>query len=186
MTPALRARLAADPLWDFALALYARPGVETACLRLQDEAGLDVCELLWHCWLYRHGLAVAGEPAALAPIRAWQRDVTAVLRGLRRELKRAARDQPGVAEVRGRLQRTELAAERETLSRLQALSESGQGICQLSSPLPASNQPWHHAGNCRKNLNFWRCKPSNASLTLPRGHASLKLPVQPLRLIVAC
>ncbi|KFC50074.1 hypothetical protein DK37_21675, partial [Halomonas sp. SUBG004] len=71
-------RLQQRPLWDFALALYARPGVEQACLTLQDEAGVDVCELLFHCWLYQQGLAAS--PGPLATIRAermaWQQQVT--------------------------------------------------------------------------------------------------------------
>ncbi|MBZ0332355.1 TIGR02444 family protein [Halomonas sp. ANAO-440] len=128
---ALRSRLAADPLWDFALALYTRPGVETACLALQDEAGVDVCELLWHCWLHHHGLALEAEPDELAAIRRWQREVTSVLRALRRQLKGEAEKSPGVAEVRQQVQRAELAAEQETLARLQALAERGEGlVCQ--------------------------------------------------------
>lgn len=114
----LRAGLAADPLWDFALSFYARPGVEGACLRLQDEAGLDVCELLWHGWLYRHGLRLVDAPE-LAEVRRWQREVTLPLRELRRRLKRQASARPGIAEVRREIQRAELAAERETLMRLQ-------------------------------------------------------------------
>ncbi|RDB42222.1 TIGR02444 family protein [Halomonas sp. DQ26W] len=130
---ALRRRLAADSLWDFALALYARPGVEAACLTLQDDAGVDVCELLWHCWLHHHGLVLCAEPAGLAAIRQWQGEVTSVMRALRRQLKVQAAKNPGVAKVRRQLQRTELAAERETLARLQALAESGDGIVRDSS-----------------------------------------------------
>ncbi|EWG99734.1 TIGR02444 family protein [Halomonas sp. BC04] len=133
MDTALRSRLAADPLWDFALALYARPGVEAACLTLQDEAGVDVCELLWHCWLHHHGLALEKEPEALAAIRQWQQEVTSVLRTLRRRMKVEARNSTGVAEVRRRLQHTELAAERETLARLQALAERGKGLVRHST-----------------------------------------------------
>lgn len=118
----LRAGLAADPLWDFALSLYARPGVEAACLLLQDEAGLDVCELLWHAWLYRHGLSLAEAPVALDEVHRWQRQVTLPLRELRRRLKADARARPGVAKVRGEVQRAELAAEREALLRLQQMA----------------------------------------------------------------
>ncbi|QOR40534.1 TIGR02444 family protein [Billgrantia diversa] len=122
-TAALRAGLAADPLWDFALSFYARPGVETACLLLQDEANVDVCELLWHCWLFRHGLVPAEETPGLADIRRWQGEVTLPLRGLRRQLKAAAVSDAGTAEVRRYIKRAELAAERETLERLQRLAE---------------------------------------------------------------
>ncbi|WP_245947785.1 TIGR02444 family protein [Billgrantia montanilacus] len=130
---ALRSQLAADSLWDFALALYARPGVEAACLTLQDEAGVDVCELLWHCWLHHHGLALETEPEGLVAIRQWQREVTSVLRALRRRLKGEAGKSTGVADVRRRLKRTELAAEQETLARLQALAERGEGLVRHST-----------------------------------------------------
>ncbi|PMR71999.1 TIGR02444 family protein [Billgrantia endophytica] len=137
MADDLRTRLAADPLWDYALAFYARDGVETACLQLQDEAGMDVCELLWHCWLYRHGLRLDEEPAELASIRQWQKEVTVVLRTLRRHLKSDAKERAGVAEVRRQLQRAELAAERETLERLQALAERLQTLSPLPEPRPS-------------------------------------------------
>jgi len=134
--PLLRPRLAAAPLWDFALALYARDGVEAACLTLQDEADLDVCEVLWHAWLFHHGALLVGEPPALAAVRRWQRDVTVPLRTLRRRLKPAAQGAPGVADVRRALQRAELAAERETLHRLQHLAEHDTGRHLRSLPIP--------------------------------------------------
>nr|WP_228575073.1 TIGR02444 family protein [Halomonas sp.] len=121
----MRAGLAADPLWDFALAFYARPGVEAACLLLQDEADVDVCELLWHCWLHRHGLTLVAEPAPLVAIRRWQREVTVPLRALRRRLKPDAEHLAGTANVRRIIQLAELAAERETLLQLQHLAEHG-------------------------------------------------------------
>ena len=123
MPAALRRRLAESPLWSFALALYARPGVEAACLLLQDDADIDVCELLWRCWLLHHG-AVPGQAAeaGLVEVRHWQREVTAPLRRLRRGLKAAAAERDGVARLRQTLKRAELEAEREALARLEALA----------------------------------------------------------------
>ncbi|WP_234254852.1 TIGR02444 family protein [Billgrantia aerodenitrificans] len=132
----LRAGLAADPLWDFALSFYARPGVEAACLLLQDDAGVDVCELLWRCWLHRHGLAPAGELDELSAIRRWQDEVTVPLRTLRRQLKAQAAHDPGTAEVRRCIQQAELAAERETLLRLQHLALRTTPPTALSAATP--------------------------------------------------
>ncbi|WP_104203182.1 TIGR02444 family protein [Billgrantia saliphila] len=132
-TKALWPQLATDPLWDFALSFYARPGVEAACLLLQDEAGVDVCELLWHCWLHRHGLRLVEAPPELAAIRRWQEEVTVPLRGLRRRLKAEAIRSAGVAHVREQLKQAELAAERETLARLQRLAEQGSGLSPLTT-----------------------------------------------------
>ncbi|EHJ94391.1 hypothetical protein KUC_1349 [Vreelandella boliviensis LC1] len=115
-------RLQQTPLWDFALALYARPGVEAACLTLQEDAGLDICEALFHCWLYSCGLEAM--PAAVASQREqrrlWQCHVTEVLRGLRRDLKASASESESVAALRETIKQAELMAERENLQRWQA------------------------------------------------------------------
>ena len=64
----------ASALWDYAVDLYARPGVREACLALQDRAGADVNLLLLACWLGATGRRL--DPAALARLRtdalAWQ------------------------------------------------------------------------------------------------------------------
>ncbi|NAW13406.1 TIGR02444 family protein [Halomonas marinisediminis] len=123
MLSVLRARLVDEPLWPFALALYAQEGVEAACLQLQDDAGADVCELLWRCWLLQHGAVPQPDcESALVEVRRWQRDVTLPLRRLRRELKAAAGSLEGVARLRDTLKQAELQAERETLTRLEALA----------------------------------------------------------------
>ncbi|RUR30447.1 TIGR02444 family protein [Vreelandella andesensis] len=114
-------RLQQAPLWDFALTFYAQPGVEQACLVLQDSAGVDVCELLMHSWLYQYGLQAT--PSALTVERKarehWQLSVTAVLRQLRRDLKPQAAESEGIAQLRKTLQQAELQAERENLQRWQ-------------------------------------------------------------------
>lgn len=111
-------------LWDFSVALYARPGVAGLCLALQDEAGADVCLLLAALWLERRG--VAASPARVARLeelaRPWQATVTIPLRGLRRAWKDAAQGDAVLAELRGQLAALELQAERRLLERLQGLS----------------------------------------------------------------
>ncbi|MFC3285655.1 TIGR02444 family protein [Litchfieldella rifensis] len=131
------ARSWAVPLWDHALALYAQPEVMTACLYLQDDAGVDVCELLWVCWLQVHGLTLDDDvDSALDDVRAWQTEMTLPLRRQRRALKKRALTNPGLAELRETIQRAELLAERETLVRLQTLAERGQGIRPLGAEDP--------------------------------------------------
>ena len=120
-------------LWEYALALYGHPRVAEACLRLQDDFGADVCEILWECWLAYHDLGVGREaPTALAPIRRWQQETTRPLRDLRRRLKPVATapetSTTTLVELRETLKRAELMSERETLWRLQHLAERGQGI----------------------------------------------------------
>nr|WP_299245610.1 TIGR02444 family protein [uncultured Halomonas sp.] len=119
-------------LWDYALILYARPGVAAACLALQDEHGADVCELLWLCWLDHLGLTTnAGAATVLAPIRTQQATLIRLLRERRRELKAHAMPGTSLARWRETIKNAELAAERGTLMQLQALTRLGQGVRPL-------------------------------------------------------
>ncbi|WP_277373211.1 TIGR02444 family protein [Pseudomonas sp. AA-38] len=111
-------------LWNFALELYARPGVEQACLQLQ-EAGSDVCLLLTGAWLQKRGVRCLDERlAALRELAGpWQRDVVAPLRQTRHQWRSAAREDAELDALREQLKRLELQAERVLLERLQALAE---------------------------------------------------------------
>lgn len=40
-----------NPFWRFSLRVYATPGVETECLKLQDESGADVNLVLFAAWI---------------------------------------------------------------------------------------------------------------------------------------
>ncbi|MGP0172882.1 TIGR02444 family protein [Pseudomonas sp. NCHU5208] len=111
-------------LWNFALELYARPGVEQACLQLQ-ETGSDVCLLLAGAWLQKRGVRCLDERlAALRELAGpLQRDVVAPLRQLRHQWRTAAREDAELAALREQVKRLELQAERVLLERLQALAE---------------------------------------------------------------
>ncbi len=111
-------------LWTFATTLYARPGVEAACLELQ-AAGADVCLLLCSLWLDSRGVAHnADREAQLRYIaEPWQREVVKPLRALRQGWREAAGNDSALANLRGQVKQLELEAEREQLKRLQALAE---------------------------------------------------------------
>ncbi|RUR31274.1 TIGR02444 family protein [Vreelandella nanhaiensis] len=114
-------RLEQMPLWDFALSFYSAPDVEGACLTLQDTLGIDVCELLFHGWLFVHGLEALSVPLAKQrkEREIWQREVTQVLRHLRRHLKPEAQQSASIDTLRKTIQQAELQAERENLQRWQ-------------------------------------------------------------------
>ncbi|WP_252273615.1 TIGR02444 family protein [Pseudomonas subflava] len=114
-------------LWSFALACYARPGVEATCLRLQDD-GADVCLLLCALWLERRRVACSAERLAQLQEIAepWQRQVVQPLRELRRAWKAAARHDPQLAKLRDRIKALELEAERELLERLDQATRKWQ------------------------------------------------------------
>lgn len=109
---------AAQSLWEFSLALYARPGVEAACLDLQDRLGLDVNLLMFACWAASRGHGRIGRgdwQRLLAASAAWRADVVEPLRAVRRGMKGAA--WPGVpdadaASLRRQVKDLELTAER--------------------------------------------------------------------------
>ncbi len=138
----------ASALWDYAVDLYARPGVREACLALQDRAGADVNLLLLACWLGATGRRL--DPAALARLRtdalAWQEAVVRPLRTTRRELKRWLADlapplRPPLAAARARLAEVELAVERAELLTLEAASgRSGAGTADPALAVDALRQ----------------------------------------------
>ena len=102
-------------LWDYAVAVYARPGVRELCLRLQDEHKLDVNVLLAAAWAAGVGIALDARSARLLddaarPVR--ERFTTKI-----RELRRAAIDDP---ELKQHLLAAELRAERLALAAIHA------------------------------------------------------------------
>jgi uncharacterized protein (TIGR02444 family) len=110
-------------LWDFAVAAWDRPGVSEICLRLQDRHGQCVPLLLWCAWVTAEGRDAGGDLArnAIALARIQEREMIAPLRDSRRAL-----DIGGVAVgLRKAAKEAELAAERELLKALEALTPAG-------------------------------------------------------------
>lgn len=95
-----------------ALALYERPALREACLRLQDRDGLDVTVLLYCLWAAGAGRAPL-DAARLGRIEAklqpWRETTVLPLRALRRRLKGDARDSG--EGVRRHVAAAEIAAE---------------------------------------------------------------------------
>ena len=112
-------------LWSFALSTYARPGVESACLRLQEQ-GADVCLLLCGAWLEQRGVARLPERvAALQQLaRPWRARVVEPLREVRVQWRAMAEQDTHLAELRERVKALELEAERALLMRLEALAQA--------------------------------------------------------------
>lgn len=125
-------RAGKNDLWTFALEFYGRPGVEDACLALQDEEGLNVNLLLWCCFLAKHGHALTAETAGAAAdrIEPWHGHVTVPLRAVRRAIKEAG--EPGADAVHERLKEAELTAEKVELALLQDMSD---GFAATSPPV---------------------------------------------------
>ena len=112
-------------LWNFCLNTYARPGMETACLRLQED-GINVCLLLCVSWLEQH--SVPYDERRLRQLNActepWERQVVQPLRRLRTEWRKAAQNDPALAQIRRQIKELELNAERELLQRLEQITQT--------------------------------------------------------------
>lgn len=92
-----------NPFWDYALELYRRPGVEGACLELQERHGLDVNVVLLCCWLGSRG--AAADEATLRRIaeaaEGWRAGFIEPLRAVRGRLKAELADpRPGSIPAR--------------------------------------------------------------------------------------
>mgnify|MGYP000279383431 FL=1 len=99
-------------LWRFAEEVYARPGVEAACLKLQARYGLSISLLMAAIWSGLEGRGRLGVSSAEAAVRRgqeWDREVIDPLRALRRHLK--LHPPRGVAEDSHELRKQLIAAE---------------------------------------------------------------------------
>ena len=106
-----------NSFWDYSLAVYRRPGVSEACLRLQDDAGVDVNLLLYVCWLATvrdAALDEAGVRDAIALTEGWRDRVVRPLRDVRRWMKGGAEGMPAesVEALRSEVKKIELKSER--------------------------------------------------------------------------
>ena len=118
-----------DAFWRSSLHTYRLPGVEAACLALQDQCGTDTNLLLYCCGLstadralYRHMLR-----RAMAAVARWQAEVIRPLRPVRRPLKTT----PGSAGWMGdRLEETH--RDRRTRPRVPRTVRAGQAGARTS------------------------------------------------------
>ena len=110
-------------LWDWALQAYARQPVAEACLNLQDAHGQNVPWLLWAAWMAGEGRSADLKDAAKM-MRAWDIEVGAPLRGVRRALKpaRPPVDDAAKEALRDAVKAVELKGERVLMESLEALS----------------------------------------------------------------
>jgi uncharacterized protein (TIGR02444 family) len=113
--------ITASSLWDFAVALYAQPGVQSLCLMLQDCHAVNVNLTLYARWLEVRQIPL-DLPAAHACIAGWDKTYVQALRQLRRQMKQ---EFAGAVEgVRHQIKRAELLAERQELVWLEQLAIS--------------------------------------------------------------
>jgi uncharacterized protein (TIGR02444 family) len=160
-TPAPASAAAPDdsPFWHFSLALYGRPDVPEACLRLQDECRADVNVMLYLLFLARSGRRI--DTPDIARIEAlastWRDEIVRPLRAVRRSLKSPPehfRDDATQA-LRTAVKRIELEAERLQ----QRALERHLPAHVLGTPAPAPDCAAHNLQAYAKRLGGFPDEP---------------------------
>lgn len=108
-------------LWDWTLAVYARPGVPEATLALQDEHGLNTSLLLWAAFANPDREMMAN---GVQTTVAWDETVLWPLRNVRRALKAVRPPFSDTARegLREDVKAAELRAERVLMEALEDLA----------------------------------------------------------------
>ena len=111
-----RPELEADS-WAFAVGIYAQPGVADACLKLQNEAGVDVMMFLVVAYAaVRHRILLT--PPEIRELneacRPWREQIVRPIRAIRSGLKSGPSPAPNneTEQFRSKVKSIELAAER--------------------------------------------------------------------------
>ena len=107
--------------WNHVLRAYAKRGVASACLSLQDRLGVDVVVMLHLAYVcMEHGVAMTEQHVAQADaaVRRWREEVVRPLRSARRSIDK---NDHALKKMRTGIQDLELLAERHALTLLAAL-----------------------------------------------------------------
>ena len=126
-----------NPLWDFMTTTYKGPGVEKACLALQNRLGVDVNIVLFCIWLAYRGAGSANLAqylgSALKLSRSWQSTMVEPLRAARNNLKdhieatgMSGPAKEAAAALRERIKVCELEMEQMETLALHALALEGE------------------------------------------------------------
>jgi uncharacterized protein (TIGR02444 family) len=133
---------AANPFWHFSLRAWRVPGVQAACLALQEHRGADVNLLLFCGWTGREGRELDRRDLrqAIGCVGNWQNEVIAPLRLARRGLKHQRAGTPAAAlapTFRDRFLALELALEQAEQALLADLAAQWAPVGHDASPRQA-------------------------------------------------
>jgi uncharacterized protein (TIGR02444 family) len=141
-----------EKFWAFSLAVYARPEVESACLRLQFDHGLDVNAVLFCAWT--GGLGISLDKSTLeeqiAAALEWQELAVQPIRVIRRRLKNlnvAGLSTSGRDDLRQSIKAAELEAEKLEQSILvQMIAGLPEGVPSAALADANFDAYWRFAG----------------------------------------
>ncbi|HMN75303.1 MAG TPA: TIGR02444 family protein [Burkholderiaceae bacterium] len=128
------------PFWRFSLHVYRAPGVQPACLALQDGHGADVNLVLLCAFAGHDGRSLDRRRLrqAMARVGHWQSDVIAPVRAARRAIKRhPPPDAQAAQELRKRILGVELELEHVEQSMLADLLARWSAPTRRAAPREA-------------------------------------------------
>ncbi len=151
-------------LWDWALEVYARPGVPEACLALQDDHGQNTSYLLWAAWAGGLPTELLSRGVALA--QTWDATTLVPLRQVRRALKAPMPQVEDRAResLRQDVKASELRAEQVLMEALARLSGGQSRGGPALTALRAASLAWGSAA------------PEDLLATLAQGLGDSALP----------
>ena len=142
MSDDARIPVSKSPFWRFSVKFYAVPSVASACIALQDQAGVDVNVLFFLLWSATQKRTFNRDQVADIERRIgpWREMAVVPIRNVRRALKEPpAAIAANVAEdFRTRIKAVELEAERLQQEALYELAQSGPFGDTARSPADAA------------------------------------------------
>ncbi|WP_432696945.1 TIGR02444 family protein [Marinobacterium sp. YM272] len=127
-----------NPLWQYALDLYSRPGVESTALDLQT-VGCSVNRLILACYLAEQGRLLPAELLAGEAL-SWQRELTHPLRVLRYQVRSLKAGRPELENCYRKMRQAELACEQVEIMLLwEMLSETVLPVAEAGPALARAN-----------------------------------------------
>ena len=106
-----------NDLWAFALNFYQQPGVESACLLLQEQFGLSINRIIYAAWCGCEGQSLRVNEALLQADK-WQKGITHPLRAVRYAVREQKKSDPALDTCYQALRKAELACEQVELALL--------------------------------------------------------------------
>jgi uncharacterized protein (TIGR02444 family) len=117
------------PFWRFSLHFYKQAGVSDACIKLQDDCGVDVNLLLYLFWLASDGRQLTADEVKNldGKVKSWRELTIMPIRDTRRKLKGAVTllDPNRQEAFRNKVKAVELDAERLQQEALYEFTKSG-------------------------------------------------------------
>lgn len=124
-----------NELWHFSLAIYAQPGVEPLCLKLQDQHGVNINIVLSNAWLFsqQRRLSTSQWQVLETTIAPFTQTINGI-RKYRRQLKYNPHQNRRQAQLRDQVKKLELLAEQYQQAAI---------VGWLNAHPAAGNGDWH-------------------------------------------